>query len=71
MGLMPDQFWDLTWTEFHIKHDAFVRAEDRMRALVYDLTAGIGFHDKKAKEAIATSARVLRRYAMKSWLVPK
>jgi hypothetical protein len=68
MGLMPDEFWSLTWTEFHIKHEAFVRTEDRQRALVFELAGLIGLQDEKGKIAINRSASMLRRYALKPWL---
>lgn len=68
MGLTPNQFWSLTLREFHIKHAAFARAEDRQRALVHEVVALVGLLDKKNKEIELRNANALRRYPIKPWL---
>lgn len=67
LGLMPEQFWRLTFREFHIKHAAFSRAEDRMRSLMFELAGLIGSFKPKDRNEIRKAANKLRRYPVKSW----
>lgn len=70
MGLSPDDFWSLTYREFQIKHRAFQRAEDRRRALLYDL-ADITVAGQKPEwhTSMQQNANALRRYPIKQWTV--
>jgi len=69
LGLMPVQFWDLTWHEFHVKHEAFLRHEDRARALVFELAGLIGlFSNETTQRKVNDSAVRLRRYPIKPWV---
>ena len=65
---MPDQFWSLTIAEFHIKHGAFARAEDRQRGMVFELAGLIGMFNEKDRTKVTNNARALRRYPIKPWL---
>ena len=71
MGLSPDTFWSLTVREFWIKHRAFSRAEDRAKSLVVTLALMTGDFPKAQHAKLERSAHALRRYPIKSWLVPK
>jgi hypothetical protein len=69
MGLMPEHFWSLTVREFWIKHRAFVRQEDRWRALVHELAAMTHPSSETSKQQQrARDVGKLRRYPMKKWL---
>lgn len=68
MGLMPAEFWSLTVAEFHIKHGAFVRSEDRKLSLVYQLASMVAMADQKARDIMLKNANTLKRYPIKPWL---
>jgi len=65
---MPDEFWNLTWREFELKHAAFKRAEDRARSLVFELAGKLGHYSKKDRRLIQQDANRFRRYPVKKWL---
>lgn len=67
MGLMPAEFWSLTVREFWLKHAAFMRAEDRVRSVMYE-HAMTQVSDKKARRSVQNAINVLRRYPLKPWL---
>jgi hypothetical protein len=68
MGLMPGEFWSLTYREFNLKHAAFIRAEDRHRALVMELASMTGmFTDKAVRKRLDDNVAILRRYPLKPW----
>lgn len=65
---MPDQFWSLTLREFHLKHAAFMRGENRTRALLFE-QALLGGHTKKDKQTqVERTINALRQYPIKAWL---
>lgn len=66
---MPAQFWSLTLREFQFKHAAFMRAENRQRALLFDLGALVSMADEKAKAVMSRNANALRRYVTMPWLI--
>ena len=70
MGLMPEQFWGLTYREFQIKHAAFKRAEDRVQALVVMHARLTGSYDAAHKRRLLRWEGALRRYPLKKWLLP-
>lgn len=70
MDLKPDVFWSLTVREFWIKHDAFRRAEDRMRSLMIEHVSLTSPRKKKADQNdVSRMANMLRRYPVKPWLM--
>lgn len=70
MELSPDVFWSLTMREFWIKQAAFVRKEDRAKALTHRLAYLIGrFPKKEDFEREKKNEGALRRYALKPWLI--
>lgn len=66
---MPAEFWTLTLREFFIKHEAFKRAEDRAKSLVYLLAGMIGQFKENDLQRVRNNAMALRRYALKRWLL--
>ena len=64
---MPDQFWSLSLREFWIKHAAFMRAENRKRALGFELAGMVSMADEKAKRVWARNTSVLTQYPIKPW----
>jgi hypothetical protein len=68
MGLMPEQFHRLTLREFHIKHAAFQRAEDRTRSMFIELAALTGQFKDKDRNGLRRTVNALRRYPVKRWL---
>lgn len=68
LGLMPDQFWSLTYAEFQVKHRAFTRAEDRQRALVIDLALRTAQYKDSDRDQMWRDVHALRRYPEKAWL---
>lgn len=70
MGLMPDQFWSLTVREFWLKHEAFARAEDRQRALLFEHAMTSKRPSRKEQALLQRSINALRRYPLKRWLLP-
>jgi len=68
MGLSRPAFWSLTVREFWIKHRAFVRAEDRARALMFELALQLR-HYKDEGANVRRNINALRRYPIKQWLV--
>ena len=68
MALAPDLFWSLTFREFGIKERAFIRAEDRKRALIVQLAAMIGQYSESDRGKLERQANALRRYPIKKWL---
>jgi len=69
MELAPDLFWSLTFREFGIKERAFIRAEDRKRALVIQLAAMTGQYTETQRSTLERQANALRRYPVKRWLL--
>jgi hypothetical protein len=68
MELMPCEFWSLTVREFWIKHDAFIRAEDRREsAFIRHALRSVSLKPK-AWNQLNKQANVLRRYPVKRWL---
>lgn len=65
---MPEQFWSLTLREFHIKHAAFLRSENRMRALVWELASMTASYKDKDRSKVRHGANSLRQYPVKRWL---
>ena len=68
MGLMPWQFWRLTFREFQLKHEAFMRSENRWRSLIFEHAEMIGQFKDKDRKALRKSVNALRRYPVKRWL---
>lgn len=68
MALAPAVFWSLTPREFEIKHRAFVRAEDRHRALFFELALMTGHRKPEAKQRLEKAISSLRQYPQKPWL---
>lgn len=68
MGLQPRDFWSLTVREFWIKHDAFKRAEDRARSLVFEHVSLSVHRKERHQNAIVRQVNALRRYPVKPWL---
>lgn len=68
---MPDDFWSLTVREFHLKHAAFQRAEDRARSLVFELASMLGNFKDKDRRKVVQAANKLRRYPVKAWLTSR
>lgn len=68
MGLSPDVFWSLLLRDFHIKHAAFQRQEDRTRSLVLELAAMTGQFKDKDRNQLRRNVNALRRYPVKRWL---
>jgi hypothetical protein len=69
MGLKPDEFWRLTPHQFWIKHRAFARAEDRLRAdLLEHLALRLGQYSKKTQGMLYREVHARRRYPIKPWL---
>ena len=66
--MMPEQFHRLTVREFHIKHAAWARAEDRQRSLFLELAAMTGQFKDKDRNALRRTVNALRRYPVKRWL---
>lgn len=67
MGMMPDEFWSLTKREFHLKHAAFMRQEDRARSLLFELVLMSGHVKEDKQTAVKRSINALRRYPVKKW----
>lgn len=65
---MPQEFWSLTVHEFHLKHAAFQRSEDRARSLVFELAALTGNFKPKDRNQMRKAVNALRRYPVKPWL---
>lgn len=65
---MPEQFWSLTLREFHLKHAAFMRSENRQRALVIEHALMTGHVKKDKRTQVERSINVLREYPIKRWL---
>lgn len=68
---MPEQFWSLLVREFWMKHDAFMRREDRA---LYLAAWSIWVKDRKKFKPEPMNpeqliGRVLRRYPVKPWLL--
>lgn len=69
MGLDPDVFWSLNFREFWIKHRAFIRAEDRLRALVREAALLMRPSQKDGDNVRSErDINALRRYPIKKWL---
>ena len=68
MGLTLEQFWSMLPREFHLKHRAFVRAENRQRALVMEHALMTGHFAPKDATSVKHSINVLREYPIKRWL---
>lgn len=68
MGLSPEAFWSLTYREFQIKYAAFVRAENRQRALVMEHALMTSGAKGSERESAQREIYALRRYPEKSWL---
>ena len=66
---MPEQFWRLTYREFSLKHEAFMRHEDRMKALIFEHSLMGGGRDEQKELALQRQINALRRYPIKPWLV--
>lgn len=70
MGLMPWDFWRLTVREFWLKHDAFVREENRKEAAQLYQTAQIATRMKgQHRNQLIRAANSLKRYPVKPWLM--
>lgn len=65
---MADQFWSLTLREFHLKHAAFSRAENRARALMFEHALVTGHVAEKNVTKMKRSINQLREYPIKRWL---
>lgn len=68
MGLAPQDFWSLTVREFWIKHDAFVRAEDRAESAWLRQALRTKRYKDRERNAMTKEANRLKRYPVKSWL---
>jgi hypothetical protein len=70
MGLTPAVFWRLTPREFWIKHRAWIREENRQKAMWLEHALRTGGHRfKKAdQQSMQRTVTALRQYPMKSWL---
>ena len=66
--MSPDEFWSLTVREFEIKYAAFVRAENRQRALVMEHALMASGATGSARDNAAREIYALRRYPEKPWL---
>jgi hypothetical protein len=71
LGLMPEQFWSLTFKEFLLKWAAFARAEDRQRSLVLEHAVMTGQYSEKQRGVMRRGVNALRRYPIKRWLLPE
>lgn len=72
MGLQPAEFWRLTVREFHLKWQAFVRARDWQRSLVFELSLMTAQGMSKAQRtSVRRGINELRRYPLKKWLLPE
>lgn len=65
---MPWEFWRLTVREFWIKHDAFVREENRNEAAWMRQAARTTRMKEQHKNALIRGANWLKRYPEKPWL---
>lgn len=65
---MPAAFWSLTVREFWIKHDAFMREQDRRLYLLAWQAWKTTTYKPKAKHPEEIIGRVLTRYPEKPWL---
>lgn len=54
--------------EFHLKHGAFMRSENRARALVFELALMTGHVEEKNVTKMKRSINQLREYPIKRWL---
>lgn len=68
MGLSPKEFWGLQPREFWIKHRAFIRAEARQRALVWEHATVVKPAAKGKADPRQRNVNALRRYPIKKWL---
>lgn len=66
---MPWDFWRLTFREFHLKHAAFLRAEDRTKALMFEhVSVTVPRKSASDQEKLERHVNYLRRYPVKRWL---
>ena len=65
---MPDQFWSLLVREFHLKHAAFMRSEDRLLALIREHSMISVGRDDQGQLKLQRQINALRRYPIKAWL---
>jgi hypothetical protein len=70
---MPEQFWSLTFREFNLKWDGFLRAEQRAEWLVgRHAMLTTRFEKKPASVSrLLGYVRPMNRYPLKPWLLPK
>jgi hypothetical protein len=61
-------FWSLLLREFHLKHAAFQRSEDRTRSLFLELAAMTGQFKDKDRNQLKRMVNALRLYPVKTWL---
>lgn len=69
MGLMPWDFWRLTVREFWLKHDAFVREENRKEAAWIRQAVRTKRYKAADKNTLLRAANSLKRYPVKPWLM--
>lgn len=69
LGLSREQFWTLTVPEFHLKHEAFMRAEHRTRSLVIEHALMTGHVAENRITEVKRSINALRQYPVKPWLL--
>lgn len=69
MDLRAGEFWALTFREFTIKHEAFIRAEDRAEAAMIRQALRLGQFRDKDQRAFVRAAHALKRYPVKRWLL--
>lgn len=67
---MPDQFWSLTVREFWIKHDAFIRKENRFKAAMIRHGLRTTNYKKNVAMQLEQMAMALERYPLKPWTLP-
>lgn len=70
MDLDPDVFWSLTLREFWLKHDAFIRAENRQKAEWIRHALRTVAYKGNAKTQMEQQADALTRYPLKPWTLP-
>lgn len=68
MELDPDVFWRLTVREFWIKHDAFVRKEDRAEAALMRQALRTHRYKDRTRNLLNQEANRRKRYPVKPWL---
>lgn len=66
---MPEQFWSLTVREFWLKFEAFSRAEDRRRSLIFEHALMVAPRTDKQRAQLQRGINSLRRYPIKQWLL--